>query len=175
MENNVLSQKPFPDEYSGHYTHYIDLVGEGNILEVFEAQSAIAHNFFSSLTEEQSNHTYAFGKWTVKDILGHLIDTERIFCARALRIAREDKQPMPGFEQDDYVKKGNFFKRTLKDLVEERLMLRGADIKMFKSFEVETFLEKGKANDNEITVRALLYLLTGHEMYHIKFIKENYF
>lgn len=171
---DLLSEKPFPEEYPGHYTHYLDLVPEGNILDVFEKQSALTNDFFGSLTEEQGNHTYAFGKWTVKDILGHLIDTERIFSTRALRIARGDKQALPGFEQDDYVKTGNFFERSLKDLAEERMLLRAANIKMFRSFDELTFIKKGIANDNEITVRAVLFLLIGHEIYHIKFIKDNY-
>ncbi|MCU0371949.1 MAG: DinB family protein [Ignavibacteria bacterium] len=171
---DLLSEKPFPEEYPGHYTHYLDLVPEGNILDVLEKQSAVTNDFFNSLTEEQGNHTYAFGKWTVKDILGHLIDTERIFSTRALRIARGDKQALPGFEQDDYVKAGNFFERSLKDLADERMLLRAANIKMFRSFEDHTFIKKGTANDNEITVRAVLFLLLGHEIYHVKFIKDNY-
>lgn len=171
---NILTQKPFPEEYPGHYIHYVDQVKEGNILDIFEQQSAITHEFFSGLSEELGDHTYAFGKWTIKDILGHLTDTERIFSTRAMRIARGDKQALPGFEQDDYVKNANFYKRSLRDLTDERLMLRAANIKMFRSFEPLTFLEKGIANDNEITVRAILYLLTGHEIYHIKFIRENY-
>jgi uncharacterized damage-inducible protein DinB len=172
--DKILTQKPFPEEYPGHYTHYVDLVEDGNLLEIFEKQSAITHEFFNSIPEELGDYTYAFGKWTIKDIVGHLIDTERIFTVRALRIARGDKQPLPGFEQDDYVKNANFFKRSLKDLVDERLMLRAASIKMFRSFEPLTFIEKGVANDNEITVRAILFLLTGHEIYHIKYIRENY-
>lgn len=171
---DIMSEKPLPEEYPGHYTHYVGLVPEGNILDVFEMQSVITNDFFGSLTEEQGNHTYAFGKWTIKDILGHLIDTERIFSTRALRIARGDKQPLPGFEQEDYVKSGNFFQRTLKDLNEERMLLRAANVKMFRSFEPHTFIAKGVANDNEITVRAVIYLLIGHEIYHINFIKENY-
>lgn len=170
----ILRQKPFPDEYPGHYTHYIDLVPEGNILEIFEKQSSITHEFLSSIPEELGDHTYAFGKWSIKDIVGHLVDTERIFSSRALRIARRDKQSLPGFEQDDYVKNANFFKRTLKDLVDERLFLRAANMKMFRSFDKLTFMEKGIANDNEITVRAIVYLLTGHEIYHLNFIKDNY-
>ena len=170
----ILKQKPFPNEYPGHYTHYVDLVPEGNILDTFEKQSSITHEFLSNIPEELGDHTYAFGKWTIKDIVGHLVDTERIFSARALRIARGDMQALPGFEQDDYVKNANFFKRTLKDIVDERLMLRAANIKMFRSFDKLTYMERGIANDNEITVRAILYLLTGHEIYHINFIKENY-
>lgn len=167
-------QKPFEDEYPGHYTHYVDLVPEGNILETFEKQSSVTHDFLSNIPEELGDHTYAFGKWTIKDIIGHLVDTERIFSTRALRIARGDMQALPGFEQDDYVKSANFFKRTLKDIVDERLMLRAANMKMFRSFDKLTFMEKGIANDNEITVRAIIYLLTGHEIYHLNFIKENY-
>jgi len=171
---NILTQKPFEDEYPGHYTHYVDLVSDGNIIDIFENQSAVTHEFLSTIPEELGDHTYAFGKWSIKEIVGHLIDTERIFSVRALRIARGDKQALPGFEQDDYVKNGYFFKRTLKDLVDERLMLRAANMKMFRSFEPLSFLEKGMANDNDITVRAILFLLTGHEIYHIKFMRENY-
>ena len=173
--DGILSQKPLPEEFPGHYTHYIDLVEEGNILDMLEKQSLITQEFLSSIPEELGDHTYAFGKWTIKDIIGHLIDTERIFSTRALRIARGDKQPLPGFEQDDYVKNGFFFKRTLKDLNDERMMLRAANIKMFRSFDEHLFMEKGVANDNDITVRAVLYLLIGHEIYHLKFMKENYF
>ncbi len=171
---SVLREKPHPDEYPGHYTHYVALVPEGNILETFEQQSAVTHEFLSGIPEDTGDHTYAFGKWTIKDIVGHLIDTERIFSTRAMRIARGDKQALPGFEQDDYVKNANFFRRSLKDLVDERLMLRAANMKMFRSFDKHTFMEKGIANDNEITVRAIIYLLTGHEIYHLNFIKENY-
>lgn len=170
----ILTEKPHPDEYPGHYTHYVSLVPEGNILETFESQSALTHEFLSSIPEALGDHTYAFGKWSIKDLVGHLIDTERIFSSRAMRIARGDKQALPGFEQDDYVKNGYFFKRTLKDLVDERLMLRAANMKMFRSFDKITMMERGIANDNEITVRAIIYLLTGHEIHHMNFIKENY-
>ena len=170
----VFYEKPSPEEYPGHYTHYVDLVPEGHILETFEKQSVVTHEFLSGIPEELGDHTYAFGKWTIKDIVGHLSDTERIFSSRALRIARRDTQPLPGFEQDDYVKNANFFNRTLDDLVDERLFLRSANIKLFRSFDKLTMMETGVANNNEITVRAIIYLLMGHEIYHIKFIKENY-
>lgn len=170
----ILETKPSPEEYPGHYTHYVDLVPEGNVLDIFESQSVITQNFLSTLTEELGNYSYAFGKWSIKEIIGHLIDTERIFGCRALRIARGDKQPLPGFEQEDYVQNAEFFKRSLSDLVDERLMLRAANIKMFRSFAEEMYLESGMVNDNEITIRAILYLLVGHEIYHLNFIKENY-
>jgi hypothetical protein len=173
--DGILTQKPFREEFPGHYSHYVNLVEEGNILDILEKQSIITQEFISSIPDDYGDHSYAFGKWTIKDIVGHLIDTERIFSTRALRIARGDKQPMPGFEQDDYVKNGNFFRRSLKDLNDERMMLRAANIKMFRSFDELVFLMKGVANDNDITVRALLYLLIGHEIYHLKFMKENYF
>ncbi len=172
--DGILTQKPFPEEYSGHYSHYVELVPEGSILDIFERQSALTHEFFAAIPESMGDHTYGFGKWTIKDIVEHLIDTERIFSTRALRLSRGDKQPLPGFEQDDYIKNAMTFKRTLKDLVEERQLLRLANIKMFRSFEELCFMEKGTVNDNPISVRAILYLLIGHEIHHIKFIKENY-
>ncbi|MFA5012727.1 MAG: hypothetical protein WC644_12355 [Ignavibacteria bacterium] len=93
----VFNQKPLPEEYPGHYTHYVDLVPEGNIIKTFEKQSAIAHEFLSNIPEELGDHTYAFGKWTIKDIVGHLSDTERIFSSRALRIARGRYTAITGF------------------------------------------------------------------------------
>ncbi len=167
--------KPFQDEYPEYYNIYVNLVPEGDLIQIFEKQTIINQEFLKTIPEEKGDYTYAFGKWSIKEILGHLMDTERIFSCRALRIARGDKQPLPGFEQDDYVKKGNFFRRSLKDLMDERLMLRGATIKLFSSFDEHEMMERGVTNDHDITVRAILHILIGHEIHHIKFIKENYF
>lgn len=166
--------RPLPEEYPEYYNIYINIVREGEILEILEEQSKEIQEFLSSLSVELGDHTYAFGKWTIKEVLGHLIDSERIFAYRALRIARKDKQSMPGYDSDEYVKNGNFFRRTVSDLREEMLLLRATNLKMFINFDENDLNQKGTANENEVSVRALLYLLAGHELHHINFIKNNY-
>jgi hypothetical protein len=166
--------RPTQEEYPEYYNQYLPLVKEGDIIEILEEQSAYVQKFITSITEEQGNSTYAFGKWTIKEVFGHLLDTERILAYRALRISRKDKQPMAGYDQDDYIKNSGYFKRTLKEIADEMLMLRAANLKFFKSFDEEALLQRGIANDFEFSVRAILYILAGHELYHINFIKENY-
>jgi hypothetical protein len=166
--------RPTPEEYPEYYNQYLGLVKEGDIISILEEQSVYVQNFISSIPEEKGDYTYGFGKWTIKEVFGHLLDSERIFCYRALRIARRDKQPMPGYDQDEYVKNSKYFKRTLKEIADEMLMLRGANLKFFKSFDETDFMERGTANEMEFSVRGILYVLAGHELYHINFIKDNY-
>ncbi len=166
--------KPTPEEYPEYYKQYLDLIKDGDIIEILGEQSAYVQKFIASIPEEKADSTYGFGKWTIKEIFGHLIDTERILAYRALRIARKDKQPLPGYEQDDYVKNAKYYRRSLKDIAEEMLLLRAANLKFFQSLDSEDLIQCGIANDKELTVRAILYILAGHELYHINFIKDNY-
>ena len=166
--------RPQPDEYPEYYNLYINLVGDGDIVDVLEQQSREIQHFLSTLNEESGDHTYAFGKWTIKEILGHLIDSERIFAYRALRIARQDKQNLPGYDADEYVKSGNFYRRTLQDFREEMLLLRAANLKQFANFDDNDLHQKGMANDMEFSVNAILYVMAGHELHHLNFIKNNY-
>jgi hypothetical protein len=166
--------RPQPDEYPEYYNLYVNLVRDGDIVDILEQQSKDIQQFISSLKEESGDHTYAFGKWTIKEILGHLIDSERIFAYRALRIARKDKQNLPGYDSDEYVKSGNFYRRTLQDLREEMLLLRAANLKQFTNFDESDLSQKGVVNDMEFSVIAILYIMAGHELHHINFIKDNY-
>ena len=102
------------------------------------------------------------------------MDHERIMSVRALRIARGDRQQLPGYDQDDYVKNGQFFKRSLKELTDEMLIVRASTLYLFKTFDETTLMQRGTVNDFEITIRAIIYILAGHEQYHINFLKENY-
>jgi hypothetical protein len=167
-------ERPTPEEYPEYYNQYLPFVKEGDIITILEEQSIYVQKFIASIPEEKGDSTYGFGKWTIKEIFGHLIDTERILTYRALTIARRDKQPMPGYDQDDYVKNAKFYKKTLKELADEMLLLRAANLKFFKSFDEEDLMQRGIANEFEFSVRAILYILAGHELYHINFIKENY-
>jgi hypothetical protein len=166
--------RPTPEEYPDYYNQYLNLVKDGEIISILEEQSVDVQKFIASIPEEKGDSTYAFGKWTIKEVFGHLIDTERILAYRALRIARRDKQSMPGYDQDDYVKNAKYYKKTLRELADEMLLLRAANLKFFQSFDEEDLLQRGVANEFEFSVRAILYILAGHELYHINFIKENY-
>jgi uncharacterized damage-inducible protein DinB len=126
------------------------------------------------LSEEQGDSVYAPGKWSIKEVVGHIMDTERMFTHRAFRFARADATPLPGYEQDDYVRAGNFGNRSLKDLIDEFELVRRATISMLRSLDEEAWLRRGVANDNEVTVRALAYILAGHETHHMGIIRERY-
>jgi hypothetical protein len=166
--------RPTTEEYPEYYNQYLSLVKDGDIIEILEEQSAYVQKFIASIPEDKGDSTYGFGKWTIKEIFGHLIDSERILTYRALRIARRDKQPLPGYDQDDYIKNAKYYRKTLKEIADEMLLLRAANLKFFKCLDSEDLIQRGIANDQEITVRALIFILAGHELYHINFIKDNY-
>ena len=166
--------RPLQEEYPEYDNLYINLVKEGDILDILEKQSKEIQLFLTAISEEKGNHSYAFGKWTIKEILGHLIDSERILSCRAIRIARKDKQSLPGYDSDEYVKNANFYRRTMQDLCEEMLLLRAANLKQFMFFDDNDLNQKGIANEHEYSVNAILYIIAGHEIHHINFIKDNY-
>ncbi len=166
--------KPKPVDYDAIYGGYISLIGDDDIIEVLEEQRKTSKIFLKSFTEKQGNYSYADGKWTVKEVLGHVIDTEKIMAYRALAIARGEKQSLPGFEQDDYVAKSNFNNRSLDDLINEFLTARESNIILFKSFDEEIFIRRGIASESEVTVLALIYIIAGHEKHHMKILSEKY-
>ena len=166
--------RPEKGDYAEYYHRYIKQVESEDIVEVLENQLQSFENFYSSVTEEQGNFAYADGKWTVKEVIGHVIDTERIMAYRALAIARKEKQSLPGFEQDDYVANGNFARRNLEDLINEYKTLRVSNIAMFKSFSDEEFNRIGTASENKVSVIALAFIIAGHELHHLNILKERY-
>ncbi len=131
-------------------------------------------SFYESIPLVKHDYAYAEDKWTVKDILLHIIDTERIFAYRALRIARQDKTPLAGFDQDDYVASGNTNVRSLENLIEEYKSVRQSTISLYESFNSSELMEIGEASGFPISVRALGYIITGHENHHNQVIKERY-
>ena len=166
--------RPGPSDYNSYYDRYISLIGDGDIIEILEEQRKTSEKFLKTFTEEQGNYSYADGKWTVKEVLGHVIDTEKIMAYRALSFARGEKQSLPGFEQDDYVAESNFNKRSLADLINEFITIRESNIILFKSFNEEILIRRGTASESEVTVLALIYIIAGHEKHHMKFLKERY-
>src|SRR5882672_3457937 len=161
-----MTTRPDSTEYAPYYGQYIAMVPDGNIAATLLAQVETTLSLLRTLSEEQGRYAYAPGKWSIKQLLGHVIDSERIFAYRALRIGRNDQTPLPGFEQDDYVANTNFNARTLKSLLEEFAAVRQASVHLFKHFTNEEWLRRGTANDNQISTRALAYIIAGHALHH---------
>jgi hypothetical protein len=128
----------------------------------------------NSFPKAMGDFTYQSGKWTVKEVIGHLIDTERVMAYRAMCIARDEKQLLPGFDQDDYVKSGNFNKRDLFDLVYEFRLLRESNMLLAKGLDKEVLSKRGTANNKEVTVLALFYIIAGHEKHHMNILVDRY-
>jgi hypothetical protein len=166
----------FPDssEFAPYYGRYISLVENGDVVQTLEKQFGDTRSLLSGLSELQGDYRYAPDKWTAKQIVGHLIDAERIFAYRALRIARADKTPIEGFEQDDYVRSGGFERRELSDLLEEFSAVRKSTILLLRGLEPQAWVHRGVANNNEISVRAIAYIIAGHELHHRAVLTEKY-
>jgi hypothetical protein len=167
--------RPQPTEYASYYGKYVALVPGNDIVAILEAQRLQMAQFLAARSERDGNFRYAPDKWTVKEVLGHVTDTERIFAYRALRIARGDHKPLSGFEQDDYVRAGGFGERSLADLAEEFGQVRSATVALLRPLGDEAWSRRGVANNNEVTVRALAFIIAGHELHHREILKERYF
>ena len=165
--------KPQTGDYNPYYGQYISLI-EDDVINVLKTQLQSTIKLLKGIDEEKGNFSYAEGKWTIKELLGHAIDAERIMAYRALSFARNEKQAQPGFEQDEYVADGNFNSRSLEEMINEFELVRKANIILFESFDAETLNRRGIANENEITVLALIFIIAGHEKHHMKILKERY-
>ena len=162
------------DEYNPYYGAYIDKATSTDIIEGLSYNLKSISTFFESIPKSKEDYAYADGKWTIKDILLHLIDTERVFSYRALRIARGDSTQLPGFDQDLYVENALATNRTLTSLIEEYKSLRQSTLTLFKTFTPEMLMATGTASDSAISVRAIGYILSGHENHHVMIIKDRY-
>jgi len=168
-------KKPEPGEYPAYASMYIDLLpDDGLLLQHFENNLRVTKELILPLPEEKLLYRYAEGKWTIKEILVHIIDDERIYSYRALRFARNDSTALPGFEQDDFAKFSNANQRDLVNIFEEYEAVRRATIALFNGLDDEAFTRSGTANEHKATVRALAYHIAGHELHHISIIKEKY-
>jgi hypothetical protein len=172
--SNLYSTRPDASEHSPYYAKYINLVPNGTILTILEAQAKDTALFLRSITEEQSLKRYAPDKWSIKEVIGHLSDSERIFAYRALRFARGDETALPGFESDDYIEPGRFDKRNWQGLIKEFEAVRRATLELYEPLDEEAWQRQGVANNDAVSVRALAYIIAGHELHHVKLIKELY-
>ncbi len=172
--NQVAIGKPEASEYLPYYEKYISLVAGSDIVTQLQEQMNQTAALLASVGEAKGEFRYAPEKWNVKEVLGHLIDTERIMAYRALRISRNDPTPIEGFEQDDYVRNAPHGRSTVKDLAEEFEAVRRATVFLFRSLDADAWMRRGTANRAEISVRALAYIIAGHELHHRKMLVEKY-
>jgi hypothetical protein len=166
--------RPSPDEYGEFYAGYIERVPHSRVLAVLDEQRARVLEIFGRLDDDSAGFRYAPGKWSLKEMLGHLIDTERVFVYRALSFARGETQPLPGFEQDDYTEAGSFDARALDGLVEEYESVRAATLTFFANLEPGAWTRAGIASGATMSVRALAFATAGHEACHLATIEERY-
>jgi uncharacterized damage-inducible protein DinB len=174
-EGEATMRRPEASEYAEFYAGYISQIPGTDVVGVLEAQKLQMLQLFSARSERDGSFRYAPDKWTVKEVLGHITDAERVFTYRALRIGRGDKTPLPGFEQDDFIRNGAFERRTLMDLAEEFGMVRSATLALFRSFGEEVWDRRGVASQKEVTVRALAFITAGHQIHHRGILEERYF
>jgi hypothetical protein len=171
----LVIARPESGEYAPYYERYISLIEDNDILATLDRQRREMVLLLSGLSEEQGDFRYAPEKWSAKQVLGHVCDTERVFAYRALRISRGDVTPMEGFEQDDYVKNGPFARHVIAEVIEDYIAVRRATISLLRSLEEAAWSRRGVANKNEVTVRALAYTIAGHEAHHRRILEEKYF
>ena len=177
MKTNVMTTTaPNTSEYAPSYEVYVSKVKDSSdIVETLRQLAEKTKTMLGPLTEKQASYRYAPDKWTIRQMLGHMIDAERIFAYRALRIARNDKTPMEGFEQDDYVRFGPHERRSMADLLAQYDVVRSATLWLFEDLGPEAWDRRGIANKNEVSVRALAYIMAGHEVHHHKVLQDKYF
>jgi hypothetical protein len=171
---NVTIARPASTEYAPFYGGYVSQVPDGDLLGHLERQSRETAALLGGISEQQSQHRYAPGKWTIREVVGHMIDTERVFTYRALSFARGEGASLPSFDENAWAETSNAGTRALKDLIDELAVVRAATVALFRGFTDTEFGRAGVASNNHITVRAIAYIVAGHERHHIKILRERY-
>ena len=167
-------RRPAPGDYDPYYADYIDALDDGPILARLVEQGDRLRTLLAGLGPSGADHRYAPDKWSIKEMIGHLADAERVFGMRATCIARGEIAPLPGFEQDDYVQQGGFGRRTLDSLLRELELLRGANVEMFAALSDEAWERRGTASGSPVTVRAIAWILAGHLEHHVGVLRDRY-
>ncbi|KOY84854.1 hypothetical protein AD998_00655 [bacterium 336/3] len=169
-----LYQKPLAGEYPPYAETYIQHINNDNILDVLQERIKIVKQIYNQIDEQKANFRYAPEKWSIKEVLLHVVDTERIFAYRAISIARGDTRSLMGFDQDTFVQHSLADKRTLSSIIEEFEAIRISNISLFKNIDASALNLKGNANGYDVTPLAIAFMLAGHEIHHTKIILERY-
>ena len=172
---HVTLERPPASEYAPYQAGYVAAVPDGDIFEILARQGTEFPRFLQSVGEARGNHRYAPDKWTIKEMIGHVNDTERVFAYRALRFARDDETPLASFEQDLYVPKGNFNARTLSSLADEFAHLRAATLDLYSHLDADALARRGSASGFVVSVRAMAFVIAGHVAHHERMLRERYF
>jgi hypothetical protein len=168
-----MIERPTQSEYAPFYAGYIAAVPEGDILKLLERQASELRQLDATPAEKET-FRYAEGKWSVREVVGHMIDGERVFAYRALRISRGDETPLPGFEENKFVAASNFNGRTLSSLVDELALVRKANLPLFNSLAPEQWTRLGTASGHPVSVRALAFIMAGHMNHHLNILRDRY-
>ncbi|HAC06883.1 MAG: DinB family protein [Gemmatimonadetes bacterium] len=167
-------QRPGSEDQHEYYTRYTDLVPDGDIIQRLRDQIQATLELLRSVPAEKETFRYAEGKWSLREVIGHLLDTERVFSFRALTMARQDAARLPGMDQEDWCGRNNAHERTLQDLADEWAALRRANVHLFESFDAETGRRTGVASGYAFAVRSFPWIIAGHELWHRQLIERDY-
>lgn len=170
----TLTPRPGPTEYAEFYAGYIAQVPEGNLVDLLATQIDDTVGLLKPLSPAEARFRYAPGKWSVIEVVGHMADGERVMSYRALRFARRDTTPLPGFDENEWVPAADFERRSLDDVVSELRAVRSATVSLFRSFDEEAWSRRGVANGKEVSVRALGFVIAGHERHHVALLRDRY-
>jgi len=173
--NNPSASRPNKSEYAEYYEKYVSLVPESDLVKALALQIEDTVHYLRALPESAGDKRYAPGKWSVKEVIGHMNDMERLFLSRALHFARQTPGPLPGIEQDDWMKATDFAGRSMSDLIDEFAAIRQSTIYFFNHLDDKAWMSKGIASGKEISVRALAFITLGHERHHLDILKNRYF
>jgi len=171
---SAAATRPAKSEFLPYYERYIALVPDGDVISTLTTQMSETQALLHGLPASVATYRYAPEKWSVNEVIGHLIDSERIFAARALRFARNDPAPLPGFEQDDYVRNSTFDAYPLSELASELEIVRQSTIFLFRHIDEQAWTRRGVANNADVSVRALAYIIAGHELHHREVLRSRY-
>ncbi|WP_169084259.1 DinB family protein [Paenibacillus sp. PL91] len=169
-----MLQRPLKEEYMPYYEQYIGLVGEGSVTEILEKQLASTTELLSDIPEARADYRYAEGKWSLKEVVGHITDNERVMSYRLLRIARGDKTPLAGYDQDEFMSGASFQDWTFSQIIEDYISVRRATLTLLRGLSEAAWLRLGVANEADISARALAYIIAGHEIHHLNIIQDKY-
>ncbi|MEF3302410.1 DinB family protein [Paenibacillus sp. GYB003] len=167
-------RKPGPAEYAGHFGEYIGQVPDGSLTDILNEQADRVRRLFGSVREEDGGYRYAPDKWSVKEVLGHIVDTETVMSYRMMRVARGDRTPLPGFDENDFVRGGEFGRLTIAALLEQFDAVRRATVLLVGSLPEKAWAREGTVSGHAITARALAYVIAGHERHHTRLLEERY-
>ncbi|HVX41326.1 MAG TPA: DinB family protein [Gemmatimonadaceae bacterium] len=169
-----LMERPAADEHAPYYERYVAKVPSGDLISLLREQVMDTTALLRGVSAERANYAYAPGKWSIKEVVGHMADTERVMAYRALRISRGDTTPLASFDENLFVANSNFASRTLDDLLEEFQVVRASTVHMARQLDERMLALRGTASANPVTVRALLYIIAGHERHHTALLRERY-